>query len=573
MSVMTLSGDSATSQRPAQETPVGQEAPGRRRLIWTAVRGLVAGIRGLPVGLATWLGSFLLLAADLLIRNAYLFSDRIYENQDYAANTIAVLQAEHLRLLTGDYSTKGFYHPGPAFLYVMAGGESVFHGLLHLVPTPWNGQLIAILLLNAALLAASLAVFARQAGSARVALACLAVLLGYAAVHPLAVNSSWMSYVYFAPTLLLLVSGASVGSGQTADLPLLALSAGLCVNGQAEFLLFAPLVVMAALGGLIVAHRDNLRGLLCGRGRHWAAALLVAALLLFPIALNTALHWPGQFGHYLSYMRHVSSHPSLGVSVRYALRFWWPGTPAAAAARGGAWVMAALSVLALVLALRCPQAGLRRFLCWSLAVAALTTVAFVYYVHVSTTETEISANAYLGYFYWAAPLLVAVVVAAAGAAAWAGRWRAALLPLATLVAAAGVTAAVVPQQQDDIHDPPARYLGVPQLPHTVWRLAAIAKGRTIVVRIASHSWKDAVGVIAYADRQGLRACVTGLDRSRAGIVLFRAQSECSAREARLGVSFVFRYRAKWTPRDGPVIAALPYTYITRMPSPHRASAT
>jgi hypothetical protein len=524
----------------------------------------MAGIRRLPVSLTTWLGSFLLFATVLLIRNAYLFSARIYENQDYAANTIAVLQAQHLRLLTGNYSKKGFYHPGPAFLYVMAAGQSVFHGLLHLVPTPWNGQLIAVLLLNAALLAASVAVFARQAGSARVTLACLAVLLGYAAVHPLAVNSGWMPYVYFAPTLLLLVSGASVGSGQTADLPLLALSAGLCINGQAEFLLFAPVVVMAALGGLIAAHRD-LRGLFRGRGRHWAGALLAAALLLFPIALNTALHWPGQFGHYLSYMRHVSNHHSLGVSVRYALRFWSPGTPTAAAAWSGLCVMAVLSVLALVLALRCPQAGLRRFLCWSLAVTALTTAAFVYYASASMTDTEISVNTYIGYFYWAAPLLVAAV-AAAGAAEYADRWQAALLPLATLVAAASVTAAVVPQQRDNRNDPPATYLGVPQLPHTVWLLAAIAKGRPIVVRIAGFSWKDAVGVIAYADQRGLRSCVTGLHRGDwDGRVLFRAQSECRAREKRLGVSFVFWKRNHWTPQDGPVVAALPFTFITRMP--------
>ena len=40
----------------------------------------------------------------------------------------------------------------------MAAGESFFHDLLRLVPTPWNGQLLAILLLNAALIGASLAV-------------------------------------------------------------------------------------------------------------------------------------------------------------------------------------------------------------------------------------------------------------------------------------------------------------------------------------------------------------------------------------------------------------------------------
>ena len=106
-------------------------------------------------------GSFLTLAVLLVVRNAYLFTTKIYEDMDFAANTIAVL-GKHFDLLTGKYSKEGFYHPGPAFLYVMAGGESFFHDLLHLVPTPWNGQLLAILLLNAALIGASLAVVARH---------------------------------------------------------------------------------------------------------------------------------------------------------------------------------------------------------------------------------------------------------------------------------------------------------------------------------------------------------------------------------------------------------------------------
>ncbi|HEV2371118.1 MAG TPA: hypothetical protein VGS19_03020 [Streptosporangiaceae bacterium] len=556
-----------------QEVPARQEAPGRLRLAWAAVCGPVAGIVRLPAGLAIWLGSFLLLAAVLLIRNAYLFSARIYESQDFAANTIAVLQARHLRLLTGIYSKKGFYHPGPALLYVMAAGESALHSLLHVVPTPWNGQLTVILLLNAALLAASVAVFARQAGSARVALAFLAVLLGFAAVHPLAVNSGWMPYVYFAPALLLLVSGASVGSGQTADLPLLALSAGLCINGQAEFLLFAPVVVAAALGGLVVAHHSDLRGIVRGRGWHWAGALLTAVLLLFPIALNTALHFPGQFGNYLDYTKTVPVHHSLGVSVRYALRFWWPGTPTASAAQGGLWVMAVLGVAALVLALRCPLPGMRRFLCWSLTVAALTTAAFVYYADASITDQDITNQAYLGYFYWAVPLLVAAV-AAAGVVVHAGQRRAALISLAALAAAAGVTATVVPQQRDDPNDPPARYLGVPQLPRTVSLLEGIARGRPIVVTITGHNWKDAVGVIAYADRTGLRSCVTGLYRqSWDGALLFRTQSVCTTREKQAGVSFVFNPRTGWTPRDGPVIAALPFTLITQLPPPHPESRT
>lgn len=123
-------------------------------------------------------------------------------------------QAKHFQLLTGNYSKELFFHPGPAFLYIMAFGEAVFHEALHLVPTPWNGQLIAILLLTSAVIGATLAVIARHANSVRVVLICVAVALAFISVHPLTVNSAWFPCIYFAPALFMLVSTASVPSGR-----------------------------------------------------------------------------------------------------------------------------------------------------------------------------------------------------------------------------------------------------------------------------------------------------------------------------------------------------------------------
>jgi len=569
-------GKAETPQPPAGNG-ASRAARGGRWGRWTGARGLGRGAGRLSLGTATWLGSFLTLTAVLLVRNAYLFSARIYERGDFAANTVAVLQAKHFDLLTGNYSKEGFYHPGPAFLYVAAAGESVFHDLLHVVPTPWNGQLLAILLLNAALIAASLAVLARHAGLGRVTLACLVVVLLFAAVHPLTVNSAWMPYVYFAPTLLLLVSAASVAAGQTADLPLLALAAGLCINGQAEFLLFAPVTVLVSLGGLAVAHRRDLRAVFRGRAWHWAGALAVTALLAFPIVVNTVLHWPGQFGGYLTYMRNVSAyhllHHSWAFSVTYTLRYWWPGPPARTADIGGLYVAGGLGVVALTLALRGRLPGLRRFLLWSLAMAGLMSVLFIYYAKKGIDDNGITQT-YLGYFYWAAPLLVALVAAAAAAVYLDGRGaaslalggrRAASLALAAAVAGGAAIATVVPQHRDNIDDPQAKYFGVPQLPHTVKMLAAEAGGRPIVLRIAHNDWGDAVGVVAYADRTGLRACVVGSSWT----VLFRAQSVCTRGETRTGVSFWFTPIGERAPRPGSVVATFPQTktLVTRQPVP------
>ena len=530
----------------------------------TAESAQTGGRRRWSLTTVTWLGSFLALAVVLVVRNAYLFTTKIYEDMDFAANTIAVLQAKHFDLLTGNYSKEGFYHPGPAFLYVMAAGESFFHDLLHLVPTPWNGQLLAILLLNAALIGASLAVLARQAGSGRVVLAALAVVLLFAALHPLTVNSAWMPYVYFAPTLLLLVSAASVATGQTADLWLLALSAWLCINGQAEFLLFSPVVVVASLACLVVVRRRQAAGGAVPRlpAGHWIAALAVSAVLAFPIALNTVLHWPGQFGRYLNYGRAASghlTHHSVVFSIGYTLRYWWPGIPATTADTGGLIVGLVVCAIALLLAWYCPLPGLRRFLLASLAAVGLLTVLFVYYAVKGVDDNDIS-QAYLGYFYWAAPLVVGIVAITA-AVVRVNLRRTAVLGLAAAVAGAAVVATVVPQHKDNKDDPPAKFYGVPQIPHAVAQLAASADGRPIVLHILNHDWIDTVGLVAYADRVGVRSCVVGQNWT----ILFRVQSICTHGDIRSGARFWLGAPHRHLPPGWRVAATLPTAWIARQP--------
>jgi hypothetical protein len=545
-------------------------APGGARSLrpaWGTVRGW-ASRRSLP-GL-TWIGSFAALTALLLARNAYLFTTRIYEDGDYAANTIAVLQAKHFGLLTGNYSVAGFYHPGPAFLYAQAAGEAFFYDLLHAVPTPWNGQVLAILLLNAALLAACVAVIARHAGSGASALACLALVLLFAALHPMAVNSIWLPYAYIAPALLLLVSGASVAAGRTADLPLLALSALLCINGHAEFLLFAPVTVVVALAGLIVTRRRAAGTVPAVPAWHWALALGVAALLALPIIADVALHWPGVFGGYITYLRNPSgsvTHRSVAGTVKYLLRFWWPGRPAGLSAVRGLAVAAVLGILALVAALRCPRPDLRRFLLWSVGLIGLTTVLFLAYAYEAISD--IVTNTYIGYFYWAVPLLAALV-AVTGMLAWAGRRpatarRAAALlaPLAAAVAAAGVFAGLVPLTLDAPGSAVPVYRGEPGIPGDVRALAAAAGGRPVVLQIEDNSWVSTVGIVTYADRAGVRSCIVRSSVTALNL-MFRAQSLCTPAELRTGARFtvgvgVIDGRRQPVPQGSRVVVTVPGT--------------
>ena len=249
----------------------------------------------------------------------------------------------------------------------------------------------------------------------------------------------------------------------------------------------------------------------------------------------------------------------MAFSIGYTLRYWWPGTPATTADIGGLAVAVVVGVLALALAWRCPLPGLRRFLLASLAVVGLLTVLFVYYALKGVDDRDI-AQAYLGYFYWAGPLL-AVIVAVAAAAVRVDLRRATLLGLAAAVAGAAVIATVVPQHKDNRDDPPAKYYGVPQIPHAVAQLAAAADGRPIVLNILNHDWIDTVGLVAYADRIGVRSCVVGVHWT----ILFRAQSICTGSETRSGVNFWLGAPHRH-PRPGwRVAATLPTAWITEQP--------
>src|SRR6266404_6233843 len=77
--------------------------------------------------------------AAMLLNNARpIFYVPHYEMGDLAANSLQIIRAKHFEAVLGNYSRFGFYHPGPAFFYVYAASEALFHDALHVVPTPLN---------------------------------------------------------------------------------------------------------------------------------------------------------------------------------------------------------------------------------------------------------------------------------------------------------------------------------------------------------------------------------------------------------------------------------------------------
>ncbi|HEX5255766.1 MAG TPA: hypothetical protein VFW69_18185, partial [Mycobacterium sp.] len=251
----------------------------------------------------------------LLVRNRGLFARAVYEAGDPAANSILTLQAKHFALLTGHYSRVGFHHPGPAFFYVQAGGEWLLHDLARVVPAAYNGQAIAIMALNATLIALALTILYTWVRSVAAVLTAAGITLIFLAEHPQLVCSTWMPHVCFAPFLLYLFAVASVAAGRPRHLWIMVLAGGLLVHGHAEFLVLVPLLALAAL----VPQR---RQLLTQR-RELLIASAVLALFLLPIVLNATLHWPGEIPQYLAYGHRAPNQPV--AAARFLAQFWGPG--------------------------------------------------------------------------------------------------------------------------------------------------------------------------------------------------------------------------------------------------------
>ena len=61
------------------------------------------------------------------VRNLYIFTTHIYEDGDFALNSMLVNHTHHSVQLVGNYSRVGFDHPGPVYIYVLSVGQTLFH--------------------------------------------------------------------------------------------------------------------------------------------------------------------------------------------------------------------------------------------------------------------------------------------------------------------------------------------------------------------------------------------------------------------------------------------------------------
>lgn len=512
-----------------------------------------------------WTAPFAAVMGVLLVRNAFLFTTPLHEDADMGANSILIEQARRFTLLVGHYSREKFNHPGPAFLYVQSWGESVFWAALHVVPAAWNGQLIAVYALNALFAALVVAVGYGVTRSARAAAACCAALLAFAALIPATFSSDWMPYILIMPFLAFVVATASVAAGNLRDAWIAALAGWFLINGNVAFLFFVPVLAAGCVVALGWPRRRTLlassRSFFARQRRVWIPVLVISALFAFPIAANTALHWPGEFGKYLSYSpKQGDNH--LRQVVDYTLHFWWPG-----AARVGWLVLVAAYLVAGLLTWRLAPGPARRFCVSLIAFVALSSVAFLVYAVVAIDELD-PAGYFIGYFYWSAPaimLLVALFALAESLPALPSLTGLAVAVTAAVVACAAF--AVAPQTKTSTnHTDPANTATGPDtdqsLPDGLAKMAAIADGRPIVLlRLQHNAWPSMTGLLVQAERAGVTACVADPYWE----FMVTSQFICTPAELAGGAKFGL-YLPGQVPRGTQVVFRLRRSIVTPAPS-------
>lgn len=238
---------------------------------------------------ARWIFAAVFLALGLFVtwanREAF-FSTALYEEGDNAANALQIHRAKQFRELHGNYSRFGFHHPGPAFFYVYAAGERLWHDWLHIAPTPNNAHIYTGTLLQLAFYAAAIAVAVRRCRQPWVAAALGVVAAGahYGFVDR-AIYSIWPPDVVVMPFLCFILAAAAVSRGERFVLPILVLAGGFLVHGHiAQPLFVGPTVVLALALAWRSRWRDELRGL--GRDVAGRITLGLVALFLLPLVAD-----------------------------------------------------------------------------------------------------------------------------------------------------------------------------------------------------------------------------------------------------------------------------------------------
>ncbi|HEY6791607.1 MAG TPA: hypothetical protein VI365_30270 [Trebonia sp.] len=539
---------------PINPTRASDEAEGVRA---TPPAGPVASITRRRRPWWVWLTPFALMAGVLFAVNASVLGTPLYERSDQAANSILIEQARRFTLLTGIYSRTGIDHPGPAYLYPRAWTEQLFWAATRLVPTAFNGQLIAVYVMSGLFAAFVVVIAYGWTERVRGALACLAVVFIFAYLHPPIFSSDWLSYSYVPTYFAFLIAVASVAAGRLQDVWIMVVTGWFLIEGHVAFLLFVPVLSLVALAGLAWPRRHRLgaalRSFVGGHRRIWGPALAISAVFALPMIVNLILHWPGYWGKYLTLSGEHGggSAPTLRQVVAYALWFWRPLRHTLVPVHYS-WLIPVVAYLVAGVATATLARGpVRRFLTALLVVNTVSSALLLVFVDKGIDQVA-PGNHYICYFYWSAPAIMLLVVALAVAEALPS--AVSVLLAAAVATAACVAFALAPAANTVNVDDSAFE---PALPHAVSVLAARSSGKPIVIRLGHGTWSEMVGFLVQAERSNVRACLA----DPAWKYMVTSQFICTPEQVAHGATYTFLVAAK-APAGTPVLERLGGVIVT-----------
>lgn len=342
---------------------------------------------------------FSLVAAILIALNWEPVSRMNYELGDFAANGLMIAKAKSSILLDGNYSRVGFYHPGPAILYVLAAGEIVLHDWLHLVPSAFSGQLVAVSLYNAAWFVTMFVLVRRMTASSTSATLIMGGFALALALFDRAIfNSPWMPHLYCLPFATMLLAGSRLTQGTTDSLLPLAFACGFLINGHVSFMSTLCIIFLVVVGVSILRARRGEPFLLSKKfiGTNMRALLVfvgVLTLFLLPLLALTVFRFPGPLQTYAKFGGHNKANSLYEAFI--FMRVYWGGTATAACA--GAALCAMLWTYA-----RANDDAFGRAVRAMLALMLAATLALLFYAKFGIDMLD---QNYIGLFYSTVPAL------------------------------------------------------------------------------------------------------------------------------------------------------------------------
>ncbi|MGR3906885.1 hypothetical protein Q3A80_07530 [Burkholderia sp. SR8] len=439
---------------------------------------------------------FLAAALTLLLINWHLINAHNLEATDFAANSLLIQKAKHFDLFVGNYSRVGFYHPGPAILYVLAFGELFFYDWTHLLPSPFSGQMVSVILYNAGWITIIFRMLRKIADSTRSASLMMAVFVCVVAQQNFQFFAGmWFPELYFFPFATALIAASRFASGKTDTLLPLALSTGFLINGHVSFISTLGIVF-----ALLLLYNHLQRGRL-GRDQYifareyWKTngltvvrAIFVLLLFFVPLIIETIRHFPGPVASYISFGRQHHAN-TFGDTIRYSGRYW------------GSTATFVLAVIAMVAILAYGMFGRRRTASNGMALLATlvaATAAMLFYSKFGVDELH---QKYIGYFYYSVPALAASLFVAWATRACPSR----LFRLLTVIAVPALL--IVAVVKIDNTPDYAIFYNEPGIADVYNGLAKTKPTGRIVLNLDSKPnpakiWETTLGLLIYAKRAG-----------------------------------------------------------------------